>query len=244
MPPPKWTDTHVHLERYPEADRDRMLAAARAAGVHQLVAVSTSMDSSRRTLALTGGLLKAVGVHPTQAHALDVPALGELARADGVVAIGEIGFEGNGPGRSVQGVAFEQQVRIARENDLTVLLHVDGPGAWPAFEFAAHMLHGLRVIRHYFTGDAEQLAFHTANAHYVSFGRPLLREPGLQDLARRCPGDLLLIETDTYPLPGRTTEPKDLLEVAETMARLRGLSLEELSAILEENTQRAFKLPD
>lgn len=238
----RWTDTHVHLDRYEPDQRARMLAEGASAGVHQLVAVATSMESSRRTIALTEPVLKAVGVHPLQAHALDVPVLAGIARAEGVVAIGEIGFDGNGPGRSVQGVAFEQQAAIARDLGLSVVLHIDGPNAWQAFEGAAFMLDGLRVIRHYFTGDDEQLGFHAAHGHFISFGRPLLRDAGLQRLAQACPAELLLIETDTYPIPGRTTEPKDLAGVAQVMARQRAVPLEALSALLEDNTRRAFNL--
>ncbi len=241
MPEP-WIDTHVHFERYEPADRVRMLDDARAAGVGQLVAVSTTMASSRRTVALEEPVLKAVGVHPTEAHGLDIPALAQLAKSAGVVAIGEIGFDGNGPGRSVQGLAFEQQAAIARDLGLTVLLHIDGPNAWHAFEGAAAMLDGLRVIRHYFTGDDAQLAFHAAHAHYVSFGRPLLRDANLQRLAQLAPPELLVIETDSYPLPGRATEPKDLVEVAETMARLRGLEPGALAEVLGQNTRRAINL--
>lgn len=240
--PELWIDTHVHFERYEPADRARMLAEARAAGVGQLLAVSTTMASSRRTVALDEPVLKAVGVHPTQAHGLDIPALAQLAKSDGVVAIGEIGFDGNGPGRSVQGIAFEHQAALARELDLAVLLHIDGPNAWHAFEGAAAMLDGLRVIRHYFTGDAAQLAFHAAHGHYISFGRPLLRDERLQQLVQVAPPDVLLIETDTYPLPGRTTEPRDLVEVGESMARLRGLAPEALAALVAENTRRALNL--
>ncbi|HKS92816.1 MAG TPA: TatD family hydrolase [Tepidiformaceae bacterium] len=241
MPEP-WIDTHVHFERYEPADRARMLDEARAAGVGQLLAVSTTMASSRRTVELDEPVLKAVGVHPMQAHGLDIPALKQLAKADGVVAIGEIGFDGNGPGRSVQGMAFEQQAAIARELDLAVLLHVDGPNAWYAFEGAAAMLDGARVIRHYFTGDAAQLAFHVAHGHYVSFGRPLLRDDTLQVLARTAPLELLVIETDSYPLPGRTTEPRHLVEVAQLLARLRSLEPDVLAARLADNTRRALNL--
>jgi TatD DNase family protein len=177
-----------------------------------------------------------------QGHGLIVPELAKLAASPGVVAIGEIGFDGHGPGRSVQGMAFEQQAAIARDLDLTVLLHIDGPGAWYAFEAASFMLDGLRVIRHYFTGDAEQLAFHASHGHYVSLGRPLLREPRLQELAAAAPQNLLVIETDSYPLPGRTTEPANLVDVANELARLRALAQETLAAILHENTRRAFNL--
>jgi len=239
---PGWIDTHVHFERYEPADRARMLDEARAAGVGQLLAVSTTMASSRRTVALEEPVLKAVGVHPTQAHGLDMPALVQLARSEGVVAIGEIGFDGNGPGRSVQGIAFEHQAAIARELDLSVVLHIDGPNAWHAFEGAAAMLDGLRVIRHYFTGDAAQLAFHAAHGHYVSFGRPLLRDAKLQRLAQDAPPGLLTIETDSYPLPGRATEPRHLVEVGELMARLRGVAPDALAALLADNTRRAFNL--
>jgi len=240
-----WFDTHVHLDRYPAAERAAVLARARAAGVARLLAVSTDCASSRRVAALPDGVLKAVGVHPLRTAGGICAELAGLAGRPGVVAIGEAGFDGAGPPFAVQGAAFRAQCDLARRLNLALVLHV--AGAWQAFMVAIaaeDSLAGLRVVRHYFTGDAAQAAWHVARGHWLSFGRPLLREPALQQIARALPAEQILIETDSYPLPGRRTEPRDLVPVGVLLAELRGWSVETCAVRLWQNAASAFALPD
>ncbi|HLZ69555.1 MAG TPA: TatD family hydrolase [Dehalococcoidia bacterium] len=237
-----WFDTHVHLDRYAAAERAALLRRARAAGVVRLLAVAVDCASARRVVALPAGVFKAVGVHPRHAAEGICPELEELAARPGVVAIGEAGFDGAGPDFAVQEAVFRAQCALARRLNLALMLHIDGAGAWPAFA-AAGALAGLRVVRHYFTGDAAQAAWHGERGHWLSFGRPLLREPALQAIARAVPAARLLIETDSYPLPGRRTEPRDLAPLGLALARLRGWSEEQCAEQLWQNAVRAFQLP-
>lgn len=239
----RWFDTHVHLDRYAAADRDALLRRARAAGVARLLSVSTACASARRTAALPAPILKAVGVHPREAAEGLCAELEALTRAPDVVAIGETGFDAAGPPFAWQEAVFRAQCALARRYDLTLVLHVAGDGAWNALATAAGALDGLRVVRHYFTGDAAQAGWHAARGHYLSFGRPLLREPALQRVARAYPQNLLLIETDTYPLPGRATEPRDAAALGAALARLRGWTPTVGAARLWQNGGRAFALP-
>ena len=71
----------------------------------------------------------------------------------------------------------------------------------------------------------------------------MLRAPALHRIARDYPANLLLIETDTYPLPGRTTEPRDLVAVGEKLAALRGWTIAECAAQLWSNSRAALALP-
>lgn len=236
----RWFDTHVHLERYAPAARRSLVRRAREASVGGLLAVSTSVESSRRTITLES-VWKAVGVHPMKAG--EVPAsawqeIEKLAQAPEVVAIGEAGFDGQGPPFDRQEPSFRRQCDLARKLGLALVLHVDG--AWEAFVGAADALDGLRVVRHYFTGDGQQAAWHAARGHWLSFGRPLLRERRLRDIAASYRAELLLVETDVYPLPGRTTEPRDVVEVGETLALVRGWSAEECAERLWLNSCRAL----
>jgi TatD DNase family protein len=240
---PNWFDTHVHLERYSADDQPRLVADARAADVAGMLAVSTSCASSRRTVALSSGVLKAVGVHPTRADDASCAELHELAQAPGVVAIGETGFDDAGPDFEAQRASFVAQANLAREAELTLVLHIDGQSAWRQLTDLDRALDGLRVIRHYFTGDVSQAEWHAARGHYLSFGRPLLREPALQRIAAAYPADLLLIETDSYPLPGRTTEPSGLPAVGTALAGARGWTIEECASQLWANSYRALSLP-
>jgi TatD DNase family protein len=202
------------------------VSEAAAAGVGAMLAVSVGRASSERTAALDG-VLKAVGVHPTRADDGVGEWLAGLARGEGVVAIGECGFDDAGPAWEVQRAVFEAQCEVARELRLALVLHVDGAEAWRRMVEAGSALEGLRVVRHYFAGGLEQAQWHAERGHWLSFGRPLLRDAALREVAAWCPPGRLLIETDSYPLPGRATEPKHLVEVGAGMAELRGWTLEE-----------------
>lgn len=238
--PERWFDTHVHLERYNLRDQHRLVHEARAAGVEGMLAVSTSLASSERTLALELPVPRAVGVHPTRADDFDPDRLRALAGHDSVVAIGECGFDDSGPDWDLQHGAFEAQAAAARDLVVPLILHIDGPAAWEQFLDASATLEGIPVIRHYFSGEEHQARFHADRGHFVSFGRPVIREPEQQRVARLIPLDLLLIETDSYPLPNRTTEPKSLPEVGETLARALNIPVETCSQHLWTNTTRAL----
>lgn len=243
-----WWDTHVHLESYEPADREAVLLQARANDV-QVIGVAVDLESSLRLLDLVGtpGLAGVVvGVHPQRAIT-DWSRFVELVDSPGVVGIGECGFD---PGRpdgplvewKLQDEAFATQARNASELDVALVLHIDGPGAWERFVINGHELDRSRVVRHYFTGDAAQAQWHRERGHYLSFGNPLRRNESLQRIAREYPPELLLTETDSYPLPGRKTQPADVVQVAACLADVRGWSLDRTREQLSENTVRAFRL--
>lgn len=236
---PVWIDSHVHFDRYPAAERAAMVARAKAAGV-AIVAVAVDLASSRAVVGLEGIAGCAVGVHPMRAAEWEGEPLRELARMAGVVAIGECGFDGGGPPWAVQERAFRGQCAVARESGLPVILHLDGAGAWERFVANAGALGGLTVVRHYFTGDAVQAVWHAERGHFVSFGRPLLREPELQEVCREYPVGLILVETDSYPLAGRTTGPRDVVAVGDAAGRLRGWTPDETRERLFANSLAAL----
>ncbi len=234
-----WVDTHVHLDRYELAERAAIVARANDAAV-AILAVAVDLASSRVVVELgeTAGCV--VGVHPLHAREQETEALRDLAGVPRVVAIGECGFDVAGPGWDVQVEAFRGQCDLARGAGLPVILHIDGAGAWGRLVDNEDALGGLRVVRHYFTGGSAQAEWHERRGHFLSFGRPLLKEEGLQAICREYPAGLILVETDSYPLPGRTTEPRDVVTVGEGVGRLRGWTPVEAQERLYENTSAAF----
>ena len=118
-----WIDSHLHLDA-PEfdADRDRVIDRAAAAGVALMVSAGTSVDGSRRALKLAeryASIVAAVGIHPEAAGSAiqeDFEALAVLARHPRAVAIGEVGldyYRDHAPHR-VQIAVFRSQIRLAR----------------------------------------------------------------------------------------------------------------------------------
>lgn len=236
-----WFDTHVHLDRYEFEERRALLKRAEAAGV-AVFAIAVDLPSSREVVAMGGVRGKAVGMHPRNAEDGFEAELLDLASRPGVVAVGECGFDGERPDWKPQATTFESQCAIARRLERTLVLHIDGAGAWEHLLEHEAALEGQRVVRHYFTGDEAQAEWHAERGHYISFGNPLRREPALREIARSYPPDLLLIETDSYPLARRNTEPADVVKVGETMALLRDWTFDEARERLGANTRKAFRM--
>lgn len=236
----QWIDTHVHWDRYGSAERAELLARATDAEVG-FISVGVDLASSKAGLGLDGALGNVVGVHPRFIGGPFEEELRDVAQCPKVVAIGECGFDAAGPAWELQAQAFERQCALARELALTVVLHIDGEGAWEHLLAAASSLDGLHVVRHYFTGDGVEADWHRAHGHYLAFGNPLRREPALREIARLYPPGLLLIETDSYPMAGRNTEPSHVAKVGETIALVRGWTFSEAREQLAANTRAAFQ---
>ncbi|MGE3421809.1 MAG: TatD family hydrolase [Dehalococcoidia bacterium] len=234
-----WFDTHVHWDRYSEPERKAMLSRAADAEV-RFISVAVDLASSSRLLACEGAIGVCVGVHPRHAGQPLTHELRDLTVDPAVLAIGECGFDVEGSSAEEQSGAFAFQATLARERGLPIVLHIDGPGCFERLVQHGYAVEGVRVIRHYFTGDQAQADWHRDRAHYLSFGNPLRRDPGLREIARHYPEHLLLIETDSYPLPNRNTEPAHVARVGETLALLRDWRFAEAREILAENTRAAF----
>ena len=234
-----WYDTHVHLDRYAPAERDALMERAAEAEV-RVIGVAVDLASSVALGECPGLSARTVGLHPNHAAEPLSPELARLAAQPGVVAIGECGFDDAGAPWPSQERAFRAQCQLASALKLGVVLHIDGPQAWECLVSNADALDSLTVIRHYFTGDAMQAAWHAQRGHFLSFGNPLRKQKALRDIAIGYPANRLLIETDSYPLPGRTTEPKDVAKVGETLALVRGWTFEEARTQLAANTRAAL----
>jgi TatD DNase family protein len=241
-------DSHVHLDAYTPGDVTAMLARARAAGVSSFLAVGVDLASSEATVRLAGvheGVLAAVGLHPARATEQDpegvVRGLRSLAGQPRVAAIGEAGLDaGSGAGMDQQEALFAAQVRLAAELGLPLVLHVAG-----AHDRALAILKEApppRTVVHYFQGNARLAASYLELGCFISVGKPVTRaeQAALRDAVRGIPLDRLLLETDTYPLPGRSTEPRDVTLVCGAVAALHGVPAEAVAAATTANFASVF----
>ena len=253
-----WVDVHLHLDAPAfDADRDAVIARAGEAGIGLMVSAGTSLEGSRRVLALADRvpeLRAAVGIHPEaagDAGPSDLEALADLAHHSRVVAIGEVGLDyvREGAACHVQIDIFRAQVRLARRQSLPLVVH--NRGAHEDVERVLMEEGAGRVIMHCFSGSPE-VAVRWAEAGWmISFAGPLTfaNAGTLREAARGVPQDRLLVETDApylAPAPhrGRRCEPAYLVHTARQLAHLRGIPPAALEGILEHNARRVFGIDD
>lgn len=262
-----WIDSHCHLDA-PEfdADRDAVIADARAAGVQQMVlpAVALPQLPGLQALAHAQRLAYALGIHPLFVpHALDedlqrLQQALQTARADPLlVAVGEIGLDRFAPGVDAprQQRFLEAQLRLARAFDLPVILHTRR--ALDAVLAALRRLPVRGGIAHAFNGSGQQATQLLAMGFKLGFGGALTYERALRirALARTLPDSALVLETDAPDIPpqwlyrsaaaraagdcSRNT-PAQLPRIAAELASLRGAPLAELAATTRANVLAAL----
>ena len=240
-------DCHTHLGRYAPGTIDGMLERAGAAGVGLVIGAGSDLASSRRgvRLARARPILRAgVGLHPLSLRgpvdAAVYAQLAELAAGTEVVAWSEAGLDYTGRATaSEQRAVLRQQLLLARELGLAAIVH--------AVDAAADMIALLgetgmaaRSAIHYFVGGPALADRYLAAGLLLSVGKPVTRSENaaLRGVVRDLPLDRLLLETDTYPLPGRTTEPRDVRLIAAAVAELKGIDQQTVAAVTTANLAR------
>ncbi len=246
-------DSHVHLDRYPDEDVKAMVSRAEAAGVHRLLTIGTDLATSEAALQLAArysAILAAVGIHPTRLVEIGQGQsperqLGDLLRSlDGQpsalrpAAIGEVGLDESAPDPEEQRRFLAACCELAEARNLPLVLHVVGsPHVHEAALSIVSRWPRLRTVAHYFVGGRDLARRYVERGCWISVGRPVTRptEIAVRDALSVIPLDRLLLETDTYPLPGRTTEPRDVTAVCAAVAELTGRSYDEVAAATTAN---------
>ena len=193
-------------------------------------------------------------MHPHDAKdvgAEDMDRLRGLAAHPKVVAIGETGldFHYEHSPRQVQREMFERFVGLAVETRLPVVVH-NRESDREAAETIRSGGGRLEGVIHCFTSDAAAARTFLDLGFYLSFSGIVTfkNAEGLRDIARWVPPERLLIETDApflAPVPkrGRRNEPAYVAFVAETLARVRGVEVEEIACTASRNARTLFRLP-
>jgi TatD DNase family protein len=243
-----------------DADREEILARARAAGVATLLAIGSGSGPARLDAAIPFAeshdwIFATIGVHPHEAKLATeehFARLDELARHPRVIAWGEIGldyFYDHSP-KDVQHAVFRRQLEQARAARLPIVIHCRD--AWTdclTILEEAWRSSGLGGIMHCFTGNIEEARRSLAMGFVVSFAGNVTypKAQNLRDVARELPLESLLIETDSpflapQGLRGKRNEPANVAEVARTLANVRNLPASEMASITAGNFRRFFKL--
>lgn len=244
-------DIHTHIQQHDPSEVPGILQRAEEAGVSTIIAAGTTIEDSRKAIRLAeaySNVFAGVGIHPSDLEAPitsgDVAELSALASNERVIVMSEIGIDHmpNSPDHRWQEEAFAAQIEVAKRHALPIVFHVrehlDDLSRFKARASALSILAEndagqLGGAAHYFQGDYEYACKVIDLGLKISFAKPLLRSPELQDVARRTPLESIVLETDSYPQPfkknrAKWTEPKDVRLVAECLAMVKKSELAKL----------------
>ncbi len=251
-------DSHAHLEMGQfERDREAVVARALAAGVEYILTVGSSLPSSRRAIEIARrhpGVFAAVGVHPHESRAMGkrtVSHLSKLTKSEKVVAVGEIGLDyyRNYSPRDLQQNRFREQLGLARTLSLPVIVHNRAAERDLLSILREENAWEIRGIIHCFTGDYELAKEFLDLGFFISLAGPLTFEKSaaLREAVKRLPLEAFLLETDApylapHPHRGRRNEPAYLRYTAQSLAELKGLSLEDVARVTTLNARALLGL--
>ena len=246
-------DTHVHLDPFDDDEVAEILERADTAGVGFVVSAGTTVESSRRSIELSGKfarLFSGVGVHPMDLEGpVDEAVYGELRDLaisnEKVLVMSEIGldFMEGTRDREVQYQAFREQIRLARELKLPVVFHSRESHDEVLRVLREERAYEVGGVMHYFQADEATARQAIDLGFYVSLARPLLRLPDLQRLAAALPLESIVLETDAAPQPFKAkreswTEPRHLRVIVEKLAELQRKPVHEVESVTTHNVER------
>ena len=250
-------DTHAHMDDEAFAqDREQLLASLPEQGLALVMNPGCSLASSRNASKLAETydyIYAAVGSHPDVADEVNEDVLAEYRRLVAanpkIKAIGEIGLDYHYEDipREIQLQAFRMQMQLAKELNLPAIVH----------ERDAHE-DGMKVVDefpevtgvfHCYSGSAEMAKELVKRGWYIGFTGVLTFKNARKavEVAKSIPLDRIVLETDCpymspEPFRGKRNDPGNLYRMAEKLAEIRGLTVEEIHAITTENGKRLYRI--
>jgi len=247
-------DTHCHLDAAEfDADRDQVHAAALAAGVERIIVPNATVGTlkmAKTTVERYAGCVAAYGIHPLYVMPApdgDLTILREWLGREKAVAVGEIGLDfyvtDVDPAR--QEFFFVEQLKLAREFDLPVILHVRR-----AVDAVLKQLRRFRPrggIAHAFNGSRQQADEFIKLGFALGFGGAMTFSGStrIRELASSLPAESIVLETDAPDIPpawlnGGRNSPAELPRIGEVLAELRGMTYADVVAMTGANARRVI----
>ncbi len=250
-----FVDSHCHLDRLDKQgeELDAVVHFARQRNVEHFLCVCVSVREFSEMLEKVDhypDVSVSCGVHPLhQEDACDYQELLDTARHPKVVAIGETGLDYfySADSKEVQIQSFIDHIRVANELNKPLIIHTRDARQDTIDLLKAHKAEHTKGVLHCFTESLEmaqqaiELGFYISISGIVTFKTAT----ELQDVVRNIPLERLLIETDSpwlapVPYRGKANQPGYVVEVAEFIADLKGISVEELARVTTENFYQLF----
>ena len=243
-------DCHTHLDKYAPAEMPEILERAREAGVGCIISAGTTLDSTRACIGMAEKydmMFAGVGIHPMEAFE---PVTDEvyqtlegLAKSSPkVVCISEVGldFLPASPDHEVQYQVFREHIRLAKNLKLPIIFHSRESHPEVFQTLREEQAGDVGGVMHYFQADEATAREAIDCGFFISLARPLLRLPELEEVATVIPLENIVLETDAAPQPFKKyrhnwTEPRHVQAVAQRLADLKGITLEEVTQVTSQN---------
>ena len=255
-------DSHAHLEmRHFKTDLEQVLERAHASGVVHLITVGSTLAESRRALKIAEKyheVSAVVGVHPHDAADVDEGVMAELSKLAArkpVVGIGETGldfFRDLSP-RSLQENSFRLHLALAREAEKPLVIHIRDAYAEVLRVLEEEGIPEKGSVVHCFSGTVDDAAaFLEMGLHFSFTGTVTYEGKKNREWSEKVlsfvPLERIMVETDSpylapHPFRGQRNEPANVHLVAERIAQVKGLSVNDVARITTRNAVRFFNLP-
>jgi len=252
-------DSHAHLEM-PEFKQDRkdVIQRAKDNGIDYILTVGIDIEACKQAIALAEEhkfVYAILGIHPHNAKDIDestYPLLRKLTQHDKVCALGEIGldFFRNLSPPEVQTKRFRELIALARELRLPVVVHDRNAHQETLSILKEEKAFEVGGVIHCFSGDYEMASKCLNMGFYISIPGTITfkNAKSLQEVVRSIPLDRILLETDSpfltpMPFRGKRNEPSYVRYIAEKIAKIKKLDLEEVASVTSQNVKTLFQIP-
>ncbi len=264
MPNIELIDTHCHLNfhKYNE-DRAAVLQRAKDAGVNRVIIPAIDLESCQEAFDLSKQyheIYTAMGIHPNSTKGFDDAMLNQIrewASHEKVVSIGEIGldYHWDKSPKDVQRKAFEQQLELASELELPVIIHnreasddvMDVLESWVST--LPNSLKDRPGVLHSFSAPPDIADRAIAIGFYLGFTGPITfkKADDLRDIAKTIPLNRILVETDgpfltPQPYRGKRNEPAYVQYMTEKLAELHNITYEQMAEYTTVNAETLFRI--
>ena len=250
-------DTHAHYDddQFSE-DRDALLSSMAEHGVGTIVNVSATLESCEKAVGLAERyphIYAAVGIHPDEVGSLNEETFADMKKwfdKEKVVAVGEIGLDyywDNEP-HEVQKKWFVRQMELARELSLPVIIHSREAASDTLYVMQTHA-RGLKGVIHCFSYSPEIAKEYIKMGFYIGVGGVVTFKNArkLKETVEQIPLESIVLETDCpymapEPYRGKRNNSQYLPRVAAEIARIKGVTEEEVVKATEANARALFGL--
>ena len=250
-------DTHAHYddEQF-DTDRDELLKSMHDGGIGLIVNAASTLESWGKIQRLTEEypfVYGAVGIHPDEAGTLTEEHMSEMERLldlEKIVAVGEIGLDyyWDNESHDVQKKWFIRQLELAKRKDMPVIIH-SREAAADTMEIMRGYASGMRAVIHCYSYSVEMAREYVKMGYYIGIGGVVTFKNAkkLVNVVKEIPLTSIVLETDCpylapVPYRGKRNSSLYLPYVAEKIAEIKGVNIEEVVRQTEENSRTLYDL--